>query len=247
VFLFLIFGIAALGRGVPIPRDLSGEHEAAGNAAKSPVIVVGFVGGFVRHDDMVHSVVQVAARIRGAYPSGVLVKVFENRRREQVHQEILKILDAEHGAPSGEEKHNARIIIYGMSWGGSETVELARELERDNIPVLLTIQVDSIAKMGQNNEIIPANVREAANFYQQEGFLHGRPEIRAADSSRTRILGNFRFEYKSKPIECQKYPWYDRVFMKPHTEIECDPAVWNQVELLIRSKLPQVREGSAAL
>jgi len=28
------------------------------------------------------------------------------------------------------------------------------------------------------------------------------------------------------------------VFMKYHTEIECDPAVWKQVESLIRSKLP---------
>jgi hypothetical protein len=28
------------------------------------------------------------------------------------------------------------------------------------------------------------------------------------------------------------------VFTRYHTEIECDPAVWNQVESLIRGKLP---------
>ncbi len=103
--------------------------------------------------------------------------------------------------------------------------------------MLLTIQVDSVAKIRQNDSLIPANVHEAVNFYQQNGVLHGRPEIHAADGTRTKILGNVRFDYKSKSIPCDKYPWYDRVFAKYHTEIECDPAVWNQVESLIRSKL----------
>jgi hypothetical protein len=212
---------------------------AAESAANAPEIVIGFVGGFVRHDDAIHSGVQLAARIRGAYPSGVHVQVFENHRREQAHRAILKLLDANHdGTLSEDEKRNARIIIYGMSWGGSETVELARELEREHIPVLLTIQVDSIAKMRQNDGLIPANVAEAANFYQPDGLLHGQTEIRAVDASRTRILGNFRSEYKSKSTQCENYPWYDRIIVRQHTEIECDPKVWNHVEALIRSKLP---------
>jgi len=32
-------------------------------------------------------------------------------------------------------------------------------------------------------------------------------------------------------------PWYDRVFFKGHTAIECDPHVWSQVEDLIRTRL----------
>jgi hypothetical protein len=52
--------------------------------------------------------------------------------------------------------------------------------------VLLTIQVDSVAKPGQNDEVIPANVAEAANFYQINGLLHGRPQIRAEEQGRTR-------------------------------------------------------------
>ena len=123
-----------------------------------------------------------------------------------------------------------------MSWGGSETVALARELEKEKIPVLLTIQVDSIAKMRENDELIPANVAQAVNFYQQDGLLHGKSKIYAADPRRTEILGNFRFDYKTKQIDCGGYPWYARLFMRPHIEIESDPAVWNQVESLIRSK-----------
>jgi hypothetical protein len=215
-------------------------------STKAPVIVIGFVGGFVRHDDSVHSGVQLAAHIRGAYPLGVYIKVFENRRREQAHDEILRILDTDHDRTlSDEEKRNARIIIYGMSWGGSETVELARELEREKIPVLLTIQVDSVPKRGQNDRLIPSNVAEAVNFYQLDGLFHGEPKIQAADPSRTKILGSYRYEYKRESLQCESYPWYDRIFVKQHTEIECDPGVWGRVESLIRSELRQVGQDAA--
>jgi len=236
----LVSGVyVARGRDATVWPLGADEPSEKAISAKAPVIVVGFVGGFVRHDNAAHGPVQMAARIRDGYRSGVQVKVFENRRREQAYQEILKLLDADHdGKLSEEEKRSAQIVIYGMSWGGSETVALARELGEQKIPVLLTIQVDSVAKMGQNDAVIPANVAEAANFYQAEGLLHGQREIRATDGASTRILGNFRFEYGSKTLKCENYPWYDRVFMKYHTEIECDPAVWSQVESLIRGKLP---------
>ena len=223
-----------------------GQLQRLEKPTSGPAIVIGFVGGFVRHDDVVHSPVQLAAHLRAAYPMGVHVEVYENRRREEAHKKILNLLDTnQDGVLSEEEKQKARIIIYGMSWGGAETVALARELGRDGIPVLLTVQVDSITKIRQTDKIIPPNVGEAANFYQPNGLLHGQAEIRAADETRTRILGNFRFEYKSKSIRCDRYPWYDRAFAKYHTEIECDPVVWNQIEALIRSKLPAVNSATA--
>jgi hypothetical protein len=213
----------------------------------SPVIVIGFVGGFVKHDNAAHSEVQLATRIRQDYPSGVQVEVFENHRREKAHEEILRLLDIHNnGSLSGEEKQQARVIIYGHSWGASETVALARELEEDGIPVQLTIQVDSISKADQNDTLIPANVRQAANFYQTNGLLHGQPEIRAADAAHTQIIGNFRFDYKAHPVSCPGYPWFGRLFMKSHIEIECDPTVWSQVESLIRSQLPSLTRTASA-
>jgi hypothetical protein len=240
--LLLVAGISfALGQNAAVSSLSPNKSNENAITAKAPVIVVGFVGGFVRRDNAAHSPVQLAARLRDAYPSGVQVEVFENRRREQAYQEIVKLLDGDRdGRLSEEEKRGAQIIIYGMSWGGSETVALARELAEQKIPVLLTIQVDSVAKIGQNDALIPPNVAEAANFYQADGLLHGQTEIRAGDAAATRILGNFRFEYGDKTFKCENYPWYDRVFMKYHTEIECDPAVWRQVEALIRAKLPPV-------
>jgi hypothetical protein len=205
-----------------------------------PVIVIGFVGGFVKHDNLVHSEVQLAARLRKAYPMGVAVETFESYHEEKALEKILSLLDANHdGILTADEKQNGRIIIYGHSWGGSEAIALARKLEEEGIAVLLTIQVDSISRIHQNDAIIPANVAQAANFYQPDGFLHGQSEIRAADPARTRIIGNFRFDYKGSSYKCVKYPWYDRIFGKSHTQIECDPGVWKRAEALIRSNLPQ--------
>ncbi len=165
--------------------------------------------------------------------------MIENHHRERAYADIVRLVDTDHnGTLSAEEKRNARVVLYGHSWGASEAITLARQLDSDGIPVLLTVQVDSVAKPGENDQVIPANVAEAANFYQLNGFLHGEPQIRAADPARTHIIGNSRFDYKTNPIDCKQYPWYDRLFMKSHTEIECDPKVWTQVESLIRSKLP---------
>jgi hypothetical protein len=210
----------------------------ASDSQTAPVIVIGFVGGFVNHGDMVHSVVQVAAHLRRDFPAGVHVETFENRRREDAHAEIIRLLDLDHdGRLSEEEKKKARIILYGHSWGASETVTLARQLDRENIPVLLTIQVDSVEKPGEDDRVIPANVAEAVNFYQPNGFLRGEPTIRAADPARTHIIGNYRFEYSANPIRCDQYPWWTRLVMKSHIEIECDPKVWTQVEAMIRARI----------
>jgi hypothetical protein len=232
-FVVLLFFSFALAHS---PQTVSAAESGAPNS--SLPIVIGFVGGFISHDNAVHGGVQLAERLRKEYPAQVHVEVFENHRGEQAHQQILRLLDADHdGKLSPEEKQSARIIIYGHSWGGSETVALARQLQTDGIPVLLTIQVDSVSKIGEDDSLIPANVEQAANFYQLNGYLHGRPEIRAADPARTKILGNIRFDYASKPVRCNGYSWFARAFEKPHIEIECDPNVINRVESLIRSQL----------
>ena len=241
VLFFLSFVVAFGEAGAPAPVT---QIEIR---ATPPAMVIGFVGGFVKHDARAHSTVQVVEHLRNEYREGVYVQSFANRHRNQAYKEILRRLDRNNdGTLSAEEKHNARIVIFGHSWGASETVTLARKLERDGIPVLLTIQVDSVAKVGQNDSVIPANVGQAINFYQPDGIVHGRPQIRAADPVHTEILGNFRYDYGAKPISCEGYPWFDRILVKAHTEIECDPKVWSQVESLIYKKLSPEAPATAA-
>jgi hypothetical protein len=241
VLLFLSFAFVFGEAGSP------GPVTTTATTAAPTAIVIGFVGGFVKHDNRAHSTVQLVEHLRNEHPTGVYVQAFENRHREKAHQEILQRLDLNHdGALSTEEKRKARIILFGHSWGASAGVSLARKLEKEGIPVLLTIQVDSVSKIGQDDAVIPANVGQAVNFYQPDGIVHGQSQIRAADPDRTEIVGNFRYDYKANPVHCEGYPWFDRVVVKSHTEIECDPKVWNQVEALIYSKLSPEAPNAAA-
>jgi pimeloyl-ACP methyl ester carboxylesterase len=202
------------------------------------VIVVGFVGGFVRHDDTKHAEVKFAAHLRERYHSQMDVTVFGNHSGVPALEHVLRL--------TGTDKAYARIIIFGHSWGGTETVTLARELERRGVPVLLTIQVDSIAKPGQENSTIPANVENAVNFYQSRGLLHGRSEIMAKDPTRTNIIGNFEMTYKDHPINCKAFPWYSRMFTKSHIEIENDPRVWTEAASLIDLELSGTKSTAQA-
>jgi acetyl esterase/lipase len=220
---------SARGMATSLPEPDSPLHK---------VIVIGFVGGFVRNDDAKHAEVKFAAHLRDRYASAVDVKVFGNHSGQQALRHVLSLLDTNRdGVLSALERGQAKIIIFGHSWGGTETVLLAHALQRQHIPVLLTIQVDSVAKPGQGDISIPANVAHAVNFYQSSGLLHGRSEILASDPERTNIIGNFHMTYKDHPINCDDFPWFARVFTKPHIEIENDPRVWAEAALLIDAEL----------
>ena len=205
-------------------------------------IIIGFVGGFVKRDDAKHPEVQFAAYLRDRYASGIHVEVFSNHAGREALRQVERLLDTDRdGDLTAAEKQQARIIVYGHSWGASETVSFARELGRQGIPVLLTIQLDSIAKPGQRDSTIPPNVATAVNFYQPGGILHGRSQILAADPTRTVIIGNFEMTYRNHPINCDNYPWIARTFNKPHHEIENDPRIWDQLASLIDSELSGAR------
>ena len=207
--------------------------------AASPVIVIGFLGGRVKKGNAIHREVQLAEQLRQQHPNGVYIAIFANSHGRRAFRQILKLLDTNHnGSLSTVEKQHARIILYGHSWGASETVILTHWLDHEGIPVQLAILVDRVPKFGSGDETIPPNVAQAVNFYQLDGLLHGLSTIRAADPADTRILGNYQFNYKDKHIDCTHFPWYARLFMGPHIEIENDPRVWNQVESLIAAKLP---------
>lgn len=235
---FRILAAALLLCGGATPLLAAADGGAVTRTQEAPAaIVVGFVGGFVRHDNPHHGPVLLAGRLEHTVPKGAYIRVFENRHRKTAYQTILRLLDRDHdGTLSDAEKAQARIILFGHSWGASAAVLLARELHRAGIPVLLTVQVDSVAKFWQHDGVIPENVAAAANFYQPHGIVHGRQEIQAADPVRTQILGNYRFDYKKEPVKCQNRSWFDRL-TPDHAQSECDPRLWSQVEALVRQRL----------
>lgn len=241
---------------VPASQAQPARPEPPSLSDLRPTLIVGFLGGFVSRDARAHGEVQFAEHLRQIYPSTVRVKVFENRRVSQAREEVLSFVrDAREQTPVSRETREIgsesgsrvpNVILYGHSWGAAAVVSLARKLEHDGVPVLLTVQIDSIAPPGANDSIIPPNVARAANFFQPSGLLHGRPEIRAADSDRTQILGNFRFDYDKSPVACHGYPWWNRVFTRSHMEIECDPKVCSDIDALIRAELQSQASAEAA-
>jgi hypothetical protein len=198
------------------------------------------MGGRVQADNFVHVEARMAKDLQERFPLAVHAAVFANRDWAAAEAAVLRMLDRNgDGCLSAKEKSAARIVLFGHSWGASEAVTLARRLNKLGIPVLMTIQVDSVQKAHERDGLIPPNVRQAVNFYQTEGVLHGRRSIEAMAPDRTTILGNFRSSYREKPVSCIGYPWFARTFMKEHIEIENDPLVWNRIEGLIAAMVPR--------
>ena len=242
-------GLAALLGFVLAYLSFAGSAIAAEGAPVSntpkagpTTLVFGFMGGFVKRNDARHPAVKFVQQLRAQYPGVVDARVFENRNYREAYQIIRQRLDSDHdGKLSDREKSPARILLFGTSWGGSAVVSLARRLNEDGIPVLLTVQIDSVAKIGHGDSVIPPNVQQAVNYYQTHGWVRGRRRIVAQDPLRTKILGNFLLSYDKDPVSCDNFPWYDYIVTKTHVETECDPKVWSEVEALVRRELPAPR------
>jgi hypothetical protein len=217
-----------------------GYDEALAPAQR--LIVIGFLGGFAKNGDTKHPEVWFGAYLREHYSSAVEVSVISNHEWRKAQRDILRLLDADHdGSLTAAEKGQAKIIVFGHSWGASEASAFARDLGRLGIPVLLSIQIDIVSKPGQNPTVMSPNVEAAINFFQSEGPLHGRKQVVAEDPGRTKIIGNFHMTYDGHRIDCRNYPWFARTFNKPHHEIENDPRVWNQIALVIDARLSSLR------
>jgi hypothetical protein len=223
------------------------ERVQGANRGVRKAIILGFVGGFVKRDDVKHPEVLFAAYLRSRYGSAVHVDTFGNHQGKKAVEDIILHLDTDKdGSLTATEKEQPKIILYGHSWGASQTLTYARELQRHGISVSLTIQIDSVKKFGQDDRTVPANVAKAVNFYQTKGLTRGQPLIVAADARRTKILGNFHMKYEDHQVNCDNYRWLSRVFNKPHHQIENDPHVWDQIASFIDSELLRTDAGIQA-
>jgi len=141
----LAAGIVALCAAISADARTARSGDDLASKGHPRTIVIGFLGGYVSRNSPTRSEVKMANRLRTEYADTALVETFENRRQDAAYQAILKFLGgAKNAKLSDEQKRQARVVIYGHSWGGWATVELARKLEKEGIPVLLTIQIDSV-------------------------------------------------------------------------------------------------------
>lgn len=193
-------------------------------------LVIGFLGGYERWDDEHRSIRQLTLKLRKR--PGVFAESISNHNQTVALKLIRRALDTNrNGRLDPEERAKARIILYGQSWGGAAAIATAEDLDKLGVPVLLTVQVDSV---GLHDQVIPANVLAAVNYYQHDPLtIRGRQEIRAADPSRTHILGSFAEIYTQRSIDETNASWARRTFGGSHAKMELDPAIWTQVERYI--------------
>jgi hypothetical protein len=205
--------------------------------SEGDVLVIGILGGREPWDNDKQGVRKLALTLRAMKLAGVHLETVENKRRRLAIELIRKAFDRnQDGRLDEREGASARVIIYGQSFGGAAVVKLARQLEKLKVPILLTVQVDSV---GRGDKMIPPNVACAANLFQRNGLIiKGEPEVRPEDPSRTAIIGNYEFDYSRKKIEISQVSWLKKIFRVAHTMMDHDPAVWELVEKLILDALP---------
>ncbi len=195
-------------------------------------LVIGFMGGRNQWDNEERSPRKLALRLRSLRVRGLHVETLANHRRPLAVELIHRTFDRDrNGVVDSQEGACARIVVYGLSFGGAATVKLARDLHKLNIPVLLTIQIDSV---GRGDGVIPPNVRRTANFYQKNGIvLRGEGPIRAEDPERTMIVVDCRVDYSKRKIDISHVNWFKKLMRVAHTYISYDPEVWSRVERLV--------------
>lgn len=201
-------------------------------------LVIGFLGGLEAWDAEDQGVRKVALSLRARKLPGLHIETVEEKKRKLALELIRRAFDRDgDGVLDEHERRAVRVIAYGMSFGGAAVVKLARQLRAIDVPILLTVQVDSV---GVTDSIIPANVAMAANIYQTDGlFVRGERAIRAENPAKTAIVGNFRFAYQERKIDLSTVPWYKLAFRVAHSKMNADPRVWAMVEdLIVRAASP---------
>jgi len=194
-------------------------------------LVIGFLGGYDRWNDEHRSVRQLVLKLRER--PGVYSESISNHHQALALRLIREAFDTnQNGRLDPDEIAGARVVLFGQSWGGSAAIAVASDLLKLGIPVLLTVQIDSV---GARDSLIPPNVQAAVNFYQHDPFttIHGRNRIRAADPLKTTVLGNFESTYIFRSVDESNASKARQIFGGSHTKMELDPVVWSRVEQYI--------------
>ena len=201
-------------------------------------LILGFLGGLERWDDESRGVRKLATKIDAMNIPNVHIETLENRNRDLAIKFIQNTYDRDqNGFLDDWERNSARLILYGHSLGGAAVVEISRELKKMGVPILLTVQIDSV-DLVYDDHIIPSNVKRAANLFQSDGWiLQGEDKIKPENPDKTKVLANIRFVYQGKNVDMSSLSWERKLFSIPHAKMDADPEVWATVEQMILSEI----------
>jgi hypothetical protein len=176
------------------PFPLAGaEAPESGARSSSPkdchIIYLGFVGALEPAGNKYSGVVQIRKTLQGKAYSDVCANSFSPYVWTDGRDWLLKHFPAHTGPLTPEElQQSPKVILVGHSMGGWAMMSVARELRSRDIPVELTIQVDSV---GITDYTIPRNVKSAAIFHANDVLMFMTTKhLRREDPDHTKVVAN---------------------------------------------------------
>ncbi len=156
---------------------------------KCRIIYLGFVGALEPAHNKHSGVVQIGDLLQGKDFPDVCSKTYSPYVWGDGLHWLLTHFPSHAGVLSGEELSLApKVILVGHSMGGWAMINVARKLSIRDIPVELTIQVDSV---GITDYTLPRNINYAAIFHARDVLMPlTTKKLRLEDPSHTKLLEN---------------------------------------------------------
>jgi pimeloyl-ACP methyl ester carboxylesterase len=170
---------------------MPGNSSIVGSPPGCHILYLGFVGGVEPPNNKYSGVVQLRDTLQGAAYSDVCAKSFSPYVWPAGLSWLMKHFPSQptHLTPEQLEP-SPRVILVGHSMGGWAALAVARELRGRNIPVELTIQVDSV---GITDHTVPGNVKSAAIFHANDALMPlTTKHLRVEDPTHTKILADVK-------------------------------------------------------
>lgn len=171
------------------PIEAVDNGGASGPATHCRIIYLGFVGALEPANNKHSGVVQIRKTLQGKEYSDVCANSFSPYVWTDGRDWLLKHFPAHAGPLSAAElEQSPKVILVGHSMGGWAMMSVARELRSRDIPVELTVQVDSV---GITDYTIPRNVKSAAIFHANDALMFlTTKHLRREDPEHTKMLEN---------------------------------------------------------
>jgi hypothetical protein len=190
VLLTWLFGASA----VKAQNDFAlpvGTHNSLVAHASSPcrILYLGFVGALESPNDKDSGIVQIRQTLQDKEYPDVCAESFSPYAWIEGRDWLLKYFPAHDGVLAAQGLEGApRVILVGHSMGGWAMLAVARELRSRDIPVELTIQVDSV---GITDHTIPRNVKSAAIFHANDALMFMTTKhLRREDPQHTKVVAD---------------------------------------------------------
>ncbi len=162
-------------------------HPQVNRDTSCKIVYLGIVGGLETPGNPRSGVVQIRDILRGEEYSEVCAKSFSPYAWPSGLSWVLGHFPLHSGQLTKDDlKVAPRVIIVGHSLGGWAALSVARNLQSRNIPIELTIQIDSV---GITDHTVPKNVKAAAIFHARDVlFFLTTKSIKLEDPGQTKLV-----------------------------------------------------------